>query len=263
MEKTNKLTFAQIDAMPPADRYKVYGDSVVKPFSAITTAREKASDGIQTAAKVTASLKRYHVECLAKRVFTDTSEKQFFGTHAGGVPPARVLAIATFFNAMCLTLVNGKPLLLETHFDVASGNSLELAAAAIAHERKNLPDAWMGTDNTLDIVNALSTPGDATKKIKEVRKRQKPAKSGDGEADTLTNEQAIAFLKESIKNAKPDDSGYGLYAALVELNDAWAEATEVTDQVQGEWASRYDAQKTAELNAAETPAQQPAEPAAA
>ena len=55
----------------------------------------------------------------------------------------------------------------------------------------------------MTLVNALSKPGDALKKIEEIRKRQKGEKETDTEdtAVSLTVGRAVEFLKAAIKDA--------------------------------------------------------------
>jgi hypothetical protein len=206
------LTIAEIDKLPLKERYTLYKDNVVTPFKAIKNAQKKATDSLHVAAKVHASLKREHVAMLAVGTLAaGTSEKEFFEKHCGGTPSGRVLAVSTFFNAICMTLVetmvDGKPVkksLIDevTMFDPHSGNALEIGAACIAAERKLLPDGWMGTDNTLDVISALSTPGDATTKLKKIRKRQKGEKEETGEGNVPhTIASCIAFLKDAIAKA--------------------------------------------------------------
>jgi hypothetical protein len=227
------LTIAEIDKLPLGERYKLYKENVISPFKAIKTAQRKATDSLHVAAKVHASLKREYTSLIAAAgagqvigtITAGTSEREFFEKHCGGVPSGRVLAVSTFFNAMCMTLVDqaeldnegkpvlkdGKPVMLQkplldevTQFDPHSGNSLEIAAACIAAERKALPDGWMTTDNTLDVIAAMSTPGDATTKLKEIRARQKGKKEETGEEGghaPHTIASCIAFLKQAIGSA--------------------------------------------------------------
>ena len=206
------LTIAEIDKLPIKERYVLYKDNVVNPFKAIKNAQKRATDSLHMASKVHASLKREYVAMLTVGTLAaGTSEKEFFEKHCGGTPSGRVLAVSTFFNAMCMTLVEAvvdgkkvqKSLLAETtQFDPHSGNSLEIAAACIGAERKLLPDGWMATDNTLDVIAALSSPGDATTKLKEIRKRQKGDKeetAGENQPHTIMS--CIAFLLDAISKA--------------------------------------------------------------
>ena len=59
-----KLTFAAIMAMPRGERYTLFKDNVVKPFSAITKAKDAATEKMHMAFKVTASLKRDYASML-------------------------------------------------------------------------------------------------------------------------------------------------------------------------------------------------------
>ena len=142
-----------------------------------------------------------------KEIAPDTTEAKFFKENCGGDVPARVKQLATFFNAVVLT--GTKPLIPENYIDAASANSLEKAAVIISTERKNAAEAWMTTDITLDVVNALSTPGDATKKLKEIRARQTAKPDDEGDAETPTS-ALVALLKNRITEATDDDEGYKL-----------------------------------------------------
>ena len=56
----------------------------------------------------------------------------------------------------------------------------------------------------MTLVNALSKPGDALKKIEEIRKRQKGEnEETDETAVSLTVGRAVEFLKAAIKDASP------------------------------------------------------------
>ena len=241
-KETVILTIAAITAMPLEARYKFYKENVVIPFKAIETAKDRATDSLHNGAKIHASLKREYVALLAKGTLTaGTSEREFFEKHCGGKPAPRVLAVSTFFNAMCMTLVEvvvtdkdgkpvlepaldleGKPIMKDgkpamkqstvqkslldetTQFDPHSGNALEIASACIAHERKAKPDGWMSTDNTLDVISALSKPGDASTKLKKIRATQKGTKDGDTESAGTnpphTIDSCLDFLKNAILN---------------------------------------------------------------
>ena len=136
-----KLTFAEIIAMPCGERYTLFKENVVKPFGAIAKAKDTATEKMHMAFKVVASLKRDYAAMLhGKEIAPDTTEAKFFKDMAGGDVPARVKQLATFFNAVVLT--GDKPLISETNIDAASVNSLEKAASIIATERKNSPDVW-------------------------------------------------------------------------------------------------------------------------
>lgn len=272
------LTIAEINALPLKERQALYKDSVVVPFKAIGNAQKKFTSGMHVAGKVHASLKREYVALLALGLPlglpAGTSEKEFFGTNCGGVPSGRVLAVSTFFNVMCMTpvtqtvcdaagkpvLKDGKPQIIQkplldetTQFDPHSGNSLEIADACIAAERKLAPDAWMGTDNTLDVIAAMSTPGDATTKLKEIRARQKAKKEstdgdGDGAANApLTIASCIAFLLAAIGNAGAmleTDGGAEVASDLFkstyfDMGAAWQNSG-VTDETMQQWTSNIE-----------------------
>ena len=119
-----KLTFAAIQAMPRGERYTLFKDNVVKPFGAITKAKDAATEKMHMAFKVTASLKRDYAAMLhGKEIAPDMTEAKFFAQYCGGDVPARVKQLATFFNAVVLT--GAKPLIPEAFVDAASVNTLE------------------------------------------------------------------------------------------------------------------------------------------
>jgi len=264
-----KLTFAEIIAMPRGERYTLFKENVVKPFGAIAKAKDTATEKMHMAFKVVASLKRDYAAMLhGKEIAPDTTEAKFFKDMAGGDVPARVKQLATFFNAVVLT--GDKPLISETNIDAASVNSLEKAASIIATERKNCPDAWMGTDITLDVINALSTPGDATKKLAAIRKRQSAKPDDDGSEETPTG-ALVMLLKNRIAEAADDDEGYKLFVLAQELAEAWAQNRQIPPPRYAEWLQRREAEnqpqfktgQPASESPAETPAPAPApEPAA-
>ena len=258
-----KLTFAEIAALALADRYQVFKENVVKPFTAINSAKNTATMSMHNAFKVVAMLKRDYAEMLHKKqIPPDTTEADFFKRYAGGDVPARVKQLATFFNAVNLT--GEKPLITEVFLDAASVNSLEKAAAIIAEERKRSAEGWMGTDITLDVINALSTPGDATKKLKEIRARQKPAAADSDDSNTPASVLA-SLLHNRILEASDNDDGYKLFVACQELAEAWSKNT-IPPERFAEWLARCEqetavtftngsAPETAAANPAEVPAE--------
>jgi hypothetical protein len=190
-------------------------------------------------------LKRDYAAMLhGKEIAPDTTESKFFKDNCGGDLPARVKQLATFFNAVCLT--GSKPLIPENFIDAASANSLEKAAVIISTERKNSAEAWMGTDITLDVVNALSTPGDATKKLKEIRGRQtaKP----DDEGDTETPSSALVMLLQNrITEANNDDEGYKLFVACQDLAESWGRNKQIPPTRYAEWLKRRETESKPQL----------------
>ena len=233
-----KLTFAAITAMPRGERYTLFRDNVVKPFGAITKAKDAATEKMHNAFKVVASLKRDYATMLhGREIAPDMTEGQFFTQYCGGDVPARVKSLATMFNAVCLT--GSKPLIPEEFIDAASVNSLEKAAAIIGTERKNCADAWMGTDITLDTVNALSSPGDATAKLREIRKRQteKPDDSGDTETPTSA---LVALLLNRIAEAKDDEDGYKLFCFGQDLAERWGQNKQIPATRYAEWLAKRE-----------------------
>ena len=140
-------------------------------------------------------------------------------------------ALASLFNALVET-----GLLKEEHFDSAKVDWLEKANAIISAAQKKHGEDWKGCDDVLDVINALSTPGDALATLKEIRERQKaetgekgePGETAEGESREsapLTLGVAVEFIKALFANAAsaPRDRQIELCAALFEVNDAWAE----------------------------------------
>jgi hypothetical protein len=244
-----KLTFAEITAMPRGDRYSLYKDNVVKPFGAVTKAKEVVDSCMHNAMKLTASLKREYAAMLfAREIAPDMTEGKFFTQYAGGDMPARVKGLATFFNAACLTLVDGKPLITEDNIDAASVTSLDAAAPIIATERKNAGDAWMVTDFTKEVVSALSSPGDATKKLREIRKRQNPKADDEGGAETPTA-ALLALLLSRIASATDDENGYLLFNGCQELADKWGTIKAIPATRYAEWLAKREAAAKAKAEA--------------
>ena len=233
-----KLTFAAIMAMPRGERYTLFKDNVVKPFGAITKAKDAATEKMHMAFKVTASLKRDYASMLhGKEIAPDMTEAKFFTQYCGGDVPARVKQLATFFNAVVLT--GAKPLIPEAFVDAASVNSLEKAASIIATERKNCADAWMATDITLDVINALSTPGDATKKLAEIRKRQNPKADDEGSAETPTS-ALVSLLLNRIAEAKDDEEGFKLFCFGQDLAERWGQNKQIPATRYADWLAKRE-----------------------
>lgn len=284
------LTLAELDNMPLSERFKLYKERVVSPFKAIKNAQTRATESLVEAGKITASLKREYTTLITlagagktSTITAGTSEAKFFEDYCGGKPSPRVLAVATLFNAMCMTefdvvVEEGKPpvkktLLDEkTQFDPHSGNSLEIAAACIAHERKAAPEKWMGTDNTLDVIGALSTPGDATTKLKEIRKRQKGTKeTTDGEENPPhTIASCIAFLMAAIQSAGETlkvEGGAEIAADLFkstyfDMGAAW-QTSGVSEETMQKWTSNIERGVAPTMEVVQATSAAPAEPVAA
>jgi len=252
-DEKKPLTFAEISAMPRGDRYTLFKDNVVKPFGAIAKAKDVVVEKLHTAMKVAAALKRDYAAMLhGKEIAPDTTEAKFFKDNCGGDLPARVKQLATFFNAVVLT--GTKPLIPESYLDAASANSLEKAAVIISTERKNAAEAWMTTDITLDVVNALSTPGDATKKLKEIRARQTAKPEDEGDAETPAS-ALLMLLQNRIMQAKDnDDESYKLFVGCQELAEAWGKNTMIPPTRYAEWLKRRETESKPQLLHAGQPA---------
>lgn len=271
-EKEQRLTFADLTALPVGDP-ATYLKRIVSVDEAVTKAKTVFTQSLQFHAKCVAALKRAYVDRLNKReIPPDTTFKAYFEQNAGGPLPGRVEALASLFNALVLTVdANGKPLLSEENFDAAAVDWLEKANAIVKTAMKEKGDAWKTSDEVLDLVNALSKPGDAHKKIKDIRKRQKgteTAEDGETTAVALTVGRAIEFLKAAIQDAKklPEKDGYELFCDTVALSDTWAESG-LPDPTLNTWMAKYDkaAQKglNPKIELIDKPAETPAEMLAA
>ncbi|PWU21756.1 MAG: hypothetical protein C5B50_00960 [Verrucomicrobia bacterium] len=277
-----KLTFAELIAMPIGD-LATHLKKIVSVNAAVEKAKDAFSASLQFSAKCVAALKRAYVDRLNKKeIPPDTTFKKYFEQNASGTLPGRVEALASLFNALVLTVdVNGKPLLSEEFFDAAAVDWLEKANAIIKSAQKTHGDAWKTCDDVLDTINALSKPGDALKKIKEIRERQKGKKGeGDETVDAtsvapLTNGRAIQFLIAAVKNAKAlsEKDAYELYCGTFLIMDTWADSG-LSDETLNAWMSKYDKARkhgvnptievvTPETQPAETPATETPAPALA
>jgi hypothetical protein len=239
-----KLTFAEIQALSPAERYKLM-QAGVKLGKKVEETRDEYRTVTPWYAKVVAALKRDHARALdAKTIAADTPFKKFFSQNCGGELPGRLETLSAFFNTMCMVEGdNGKPLLSEEFYDVASVNSLEIANKCVNFAKAHCPEGqdWRGMNDTLDVINALSKPGDATKKLKEIRARQEPkpgATEGNENAIVLTPESAIEFLLGWIKGAskQPADKAATVFAGTLKLGDAW-QACGIADETLNQWAT--------------------------
>lgn len=245
-----KLTFAEITALPRGDRYTLFQTNVVKPFGAVAKAKEAVDEKMHNAMKLTASLKREYAAMLfAREIPPDMTEGKFFTQYCGGDVPARVKGLATFFNAVVLT--GPEPLIPEEHIDAASVTSLEKAAPIIATERKSAGEAWMATEFTKEVVDALSKPGDATKKLLAIRKRQNPKAEDTGGEETPTA-ALLALLLTRIGTAADDDNGYMLFVGCQELAEKWGTLKAIPATRYAEWLAKREAAAKAKA-AAEKP----------
>ena len=221
-----KLTFVELTKLKAGELY-AFAKDCVKLTKAVTTAKDKFTENLKFSGKVVAAMKRRYTEMVnSKGIPADTSFKKYFEQNAGGVCPARVETLASLFNALVET-----GLLKEAHFDSAAVDWLEKANAIISAARKTHGDEWKGCDDVLDTINALSTPGDALKTLKDIRKRQKESEkpvAGDGtaavETTPLTLGVAVEFIKAAFGAAAAanKDRQVELCNALFEMNDAWA-----------------------------------------
>lgn len=244
MKVETKLTIAEILALAPAERYALMQDGV-KLGKKVSETRDTYKTVTPWYAKVVAALKRDHAaQKDARTIAADETFRQFFAKNCGGDLPGRLETLASFFNTMCMVEDgSGKPLLAEEFYDAASVNSLEIANKIINNVKTKLGDAWRGNNDTLDVINALSKPGDATAKLKAIRTRQEPkdAKTGDENAAVLTPERAIEFLVAWIKTAgdKAEEKAAAIFAGTVKITDAWAESG-VSDDILNRWSDNIN-----------------------
>lgn len=232
------LMFAALVAMAPAELYKIAGDHVTISVG-VSKAQDKFTNSLKPFAKVVAALKRLYTEMREKRTIAlDIPFNKFFKDNVKGDLPGRAESLATLFNSLVLTVdANGKPLLIEEHFDAAAVDWLEKASAIVkAAQKKHGDPAWKTCDDVLDVVNALSKPGDASKTLRDIRKRQKGENAGDGAGAgengegtnatsvKMTPALAAEFLCAAFKGAKglPEEEQFKLCSLLYDVNDAWA-----------------------------------------
>ena len=236
MPKVEKklTTFADYAAMKAADLFKHVAEVAVKPVEALNKATDKLVGNLKDAAKAVAAMKRLHNERInARDIPGDTPFKKFFKDNVGGELPGRVEALASLFNALVLTLdANGKPLIAEEIYDDDGTpvDWLEKASAIVNAAREKHGEQWKTCDDVLDMVNALTKPGDAGKKLKDIRERQKGITETDDEENAkpvvaITPALAAEYLIAAIKQApeKTPDEQYELCCAVWHLNNAWAE----------------------------------------
>ncbi|HMP84027.1 MAG TPA: hypothetical protein PKA41_15110 [Verrucomicrobiota bacterium] len=234
MPKTEKkLTFTEYTAMKAADLFKHVAEVAVKPVEALNRATDKVVSNLKDAAKAVAAMKRLHMQRVeAREIPGDTPFKKFFKDNVGGELPGRVEALASLFNALVLTLdANGKPLIAEEIYDDEGTpvDWLEKASAIVNAAREKHGEAWKTCDEVLDMVNALTKPGDAGKKLKDIRERQKGIAEKDDEDEgkpvvAITPALAAEYLIAAIKQAteKTADEQYDLCCAVWNINNAWA-----------------------------------------
>ena len=238
--ENKKLTFAEIAAKTQGERYTLYKTSVSVPFDKVKNARDMVTTNLHTAMKVTAQLKRDYTRLMnSGELAADTSEAKFFENYCGGDVPARVKQLATFSNAMGLETAT--PMIPEAIADAHSINTLEKAAPIIALERKRYSagEAWKTTAFTLEVIDALTTPGEATKKLADIRKRQSP-KEEETEAENTPTSTLVLMLKNRIKEATDDDHGYAVFVACQELAETWPLNKLIPADRYGAWMTRRE-----------------------
>src|ERR1039457_6822039 len=102
--ETPKLTYAELSLKPAGDLVPYLVDAV-KTFGSLDAAKAKIEDTLQFNAKVVAAFQRLYTERLNKRdIPANTSFKEYLKQNAGGEVSGRVLAMATLFNTLVLTL---------------------------------------------------------------------------------------------------------------------------------------------------------------
>lgn len=249
--ETKKLTFEELSKLPVGD-LATFLKKIVRVELAVTKAKDAFTSSLQFNAKVVAALKRaYVVKLNSREIAPDTTFKKYFEQNSGGSLPGRVEALAALFNSLVLTIdANGKPLLSEECFDAAAVDWLEKANAIVKHAQKTHGDAWKTCDEVLDTINALSKPGDALKKIKDIRERQKGEKEektetgADGASQPLTVGRALEFIKAAITAAGtlPDKEAFQLFRDVSALPFAW-EKSGVNDDKISEWATMLDEER--------------------
>jgi hypothetical protein len=229
-----KVTFAELLAMTPADLY-----AGTKQYVSITKAVDKAKNNFienlkEFSMHVAAMKRRYTTMREKHEIALDIPFKKFFKDNVKGDLPGRVEAMAGLFNSLVLTLdAAGKPLLSEQNFMDAAVDWLEKANAIVKAAQKEHGDDWKTCDDVLDTVNALSKPGDASKKLRDIRKRQKGESTTEGEtaeAVPMTPEMAADYLVAAITTAgkMPVDKAAGLFLLCKKLpgrlEAAWVES---------------------------------------
>jgi len=238
MPKVEKklTTFTEYTAMKAADLFKHVAEVAVKPVEALTKATDRVVSNLKDAAKAVAAMKRLHMQRVeAREIPGDTPFKKFFKDNVGGELPGRVEALASLFNALVLTLdANGKPLIPEAVYDDEGTpvDWLEKASAIVNAAREKHGEQWKTCDEILDMVNALTKPGDAGKKLKDIREKQKGITETDEDEGkpvvAITPALAVEYLIAAIKQApeKSADEQYALCCAVWNINNAWAELPE-------------------------------------
>jgi|GEM_PF-2795894 len=238
-----KLTFAEAMIIPLGDLAKSLGECVK-----LDTARVEKRDALKSRlpqfAKEYAALERRYNDLLNRReIKPNKLKKDFIEDYVGGKVPNGVIQMSNVFCSLVLTVDgNGKPLLPEAFYDVAKAEWLRDGSAVLNHAcdvAKKKGTDWRFHEDVIELVTALSYPGDAGKTIKELRKRQKgETAKDDGEytAIEFTPENAAEYFIEAIKKAgeMPTAKAASLYQLTIKINDAWAESG-VSEDVLNKW----------------------------
>ena len=235
-KEAKTLTFAEISAFKTGEIASGLGQAVTLEKRAVKN-REQLKSELPAFGKYHAALEIRYTELLnAGEIVKTVSKTDWIETSAGGKIPNGVLQMSNVVASLILTNgVNGKPMLAEENYDNAKAewlrdtsaiiNHCKAIAAEMAKDGKTVD--WRGMDDVLDALNCLSKAGDAGKKLKEIRKRQKGESAQDDaktEAQPLTIGRAVEFLKAAFGNAPQVDADQqkALCIAVYELNDAWA-----------------------------------------
>ncbi len=246
IEAKKTLAFAEAVSLAVAalaDRLK----GKVRICLAVDKAKTTVVENLKEFSKEIAAFKRKHKEQSEKgEIPGDWKFSRYWKTYVGGVCPGRGETLAALFNTLCLVLKDGQPMLSEENFDSAKVAWLETANKCINHAMEEHGDAWMTCDDVLDVVNALSKPGDAQETLDAIRVRQKKGKSKSEEeacenAAPLTAKLAVEYLLSLIRNAQPDDVGEGLFVLTQSLQEAWAVSEKIPNETLTKWYDVADA----------------------
>ncbi len=248
--------------------------TVQSRFDALDAARDKfakwSRDHMKVAAKYVAALKAHHASGLdSGEIPPGTAFKAWYKANVGGNLPGRLESMAALFNRLVLTMGDdGKPLMPETNYDLQSNNALEKANAEVSAALKKYGDAWKASPEIQQLLDILNGPGDAAKRIDDLRKVRKGARDETPSADApaLTVNLAVAFLESAIRSAQPDADGKALFYKTVNLGNLWADSA-IPEETLNQWGDDFDSGVAAHLTVLkpETPAVEhaPAEAVAA
>ena len=220
-------SWAHLRTLPLGDLCGLAKTGYVRTFAAIEKAKETAGEKIHFHSKICGALQRAFVVALTERTIPPVKFPAYHEANAGGKPSGRVMALTNVF----LTLVDREnPPVTEDQFDKIPADWLEKASAVLNTARETHAEKFLESPEVVDLLKALTTPGDAGKAIADIRKKQKGEKKGDAPATGEPTEnghfiEPSAFVEKWVRQS-PDN-----LRAMIQLIGAELSGLTATNEV--------------------------------